>query len=201
MARCDMNDDTPKAPVPSRYRLVGVLPLVFFGLITVHYVKQGDPENMLWACHFSNLLIGVGLLVNWRAGVAAGLLWLSVGVPFWIIWLVGGGGFFVTSMLTHVGGATVGIWAMRQVSWSRGIWWKALLALLLLQLVCRYTTSPAANVNISHDVWKGWEQTFPSYPVYLILLLGITAVIFAVVEQGFLRLKFLQPPTVPENED
>ena len=199
--RCDMNASTPTL-IPLRHRrLVGALPLVFYALHMVKHVHAGDPGNMLWACHLSNLLIGVGLLVNWQTGVGAGLLWLSVGVPFWIIWLVGGGEFFVTSMLTHVGGAAVGIWAMRQVSWSRGIWWKAWLAILLLQLVSRYTTSPAANANISHDVWKGWEQTFPSYPVYLILLLGITAVIFAVAEQGFLRLKFLQPATEPENED
>jgi hypothetical protein len=131
-----------------------------------------------------------------------GLLWLSVGVPLWIGLLIGTPDeFSITSMLTHVGGAAVGIWAMRQVSWSRGTWWKAWLAILLLQLICHYTTSPEANVNISHDVWKGWEKTFPSYPVYLIMLLSITAMIFAVVEQGFLRLKFLQTPNEPENED
>ena len=198
MAHCEMNDDTQKVTVPSRYRLVGVLPLIFFGLHTAYHVGKGDPENMLWGCHLSNLLIGVGLLTSRPAVLAVGLLWLSVGVPLWIGLLIGTPDeFSITSMLTHVGGAAVGIWAMRQVSWSRGTWWKAWLAILLLQLICHYTTSPEANVNISHDVWKGWEKTFPSYPVYLIMLLSITAMIFAVVEQGFLRLKFLQT----ENED
>ena len=196
-----MNDDAPTAPAPSRYRLVGVLPLIFFGLHLAHYVGEGKPGNMLWACHLSNLLIGAGVLAKRPAVLAAGLLWLSVGVPLWIFWLAGGGEFLVTSALTHVGGAAVGIWAMRRVHWPRGIWWKAWLAIPLLQLICRFTTPPELNVNISHSVWEGWEQTFPLYSVYLALMLGITAVIFAVAEQGFLRLKFLQPATEPENED
>ena len=202
MARCDMNDDTPKAPASKHYRLVGVLPLIFFGLHTAYHVGKGDPENMLWGCHLSNLLIGMGLLTSRPAVLAVGLLWLSVGVPLWIGLLIGTPDeFSITSMLTHVGGAVVGIWAVCRMNWPRGTWWKAWLVIPLLQLVCRFTTPPAANVNISHEVWKGWGKTFPSYPVYLILLLGITAVIFAVVEQGFLRLKFLQTPNESENED
>ena len=75
MVHCDMNADTPKVTVPSRYRLVGVLPLIFFGLHTAYHVGKGDPENMLWGCHLSNLLIGVGLLTSRPAVLAVGLLW------------------------------------------------------------------------------------------------------------------------------
>jgi hypothetical protein len=195
-----MNDDAPTAPAPSRYRLVGMLPLVFFGLHLAHYVGVGKPENILWACHLSNLLIGAGLLANRPAVLAVGFLWLSVGVPLWIGWLAGGGGFLVTSALTHVGGAAIGIWALRRMNWPRGAWWKAWLAIPLLQLLCRFTTPSELNVNISHKVWEGWEQTFPSHAVCLALLLSVTAVIFAVVEMLFLRLKSLQPPALPATE-
>ena len=87
------------------------------------------------------------------------------------------------------------------MSWPRGVWWKAWLAIPLLQLICRLTTPAELNVNIAHKVWEGWEQTFPSYPLYLALLLGATAAIFVVVEQGFRRLPFLQPPTPTANVD
>ena len=199
--RCDMNASTPTLIPLRQHRLLGVLPLVFYALHTVKHVHAGDPGNMLWACHLSNLLIGAGLLANWRAGVAAGLLWLSVGVPLWIGWLTGGGDFSITSALTHVGGVAVGVWAIRRMSWPRGVWWKAWLAIPLLQLICRLTTPSELNVNIAHKVWEGWEQTFPSYPLYLALLLGATATIFVVVEQGFRRLPFLQPPTPTANVD
>ena len=193
VAHCIMNYDVLSTLSESRQRLVGLLPLIFFGLHLAHHVHLGDPENMLWACHLANLLIGVGLLLNWRAVVAVGVLWLSIGLPLWISWLSGSPGeFSITSGMTHVGGMVVGVWAMRQMTWPRGIWWKAWLAIPLLQVLSHFTTKTSQeareeNVNISQGVWDGWGDIFPSYPVYLVLILGMVAVVFALVEKGFLR--------------
>ena len=83
------------------------------------------------------------------------VLWLSIGLPLWISWLSGSPReFSITSGMTHVGGMVVGVWAMRQMTWPRGIWWKAWLAIPLLQVLSHFTTKTSQeareeNVNIS----------------------------------------------------
>jgi hypothetical protein len=65
----------------------------------------------------------------------------------------------------------------------RHVWWRATLAFAALQVVCRFVTPPAPNVNVAHAVWAGFESVFPSYPLYVALLLAALAASFLAVEK------------------
>ena len=55
-------------------------------------------------------------------------------------------------------------------------------------LVTRFTTPPALNINLAHAVWAGWEDTFPRYDVYFVVVVGGFALTFIGVELLFRRL-------------
>ena len=59
---------------------------------------------------------------------------------------------------------------------------------LSLLLLSRLVTPPAANVNLAHQVWAGWEDLFPSYAVYFAVLLAGSAVLYAAIEALLRRL-------------
>ena len=85
------------------------------------------------------LLLGIGLLPALGFAFAAGC-----GLPFWLLELASGGEFAPTSLLTHVLGLALGLVALAWAGLPGGVWWKALLAVALLQEFCRWAT-PAAS--------------------------------------------------------
>jgi hypothetical protein len=48
------------ARLETRYRLLGVLPLLFFAVQTIHYWRFGGMGNLLWMCNAGNVLLGIG---------------------------------------------------------------------------------------------------------------------------------------------
>ena len=54
-------------PLTLRFRLLGLLPLVFFLAQTIHYRRVGGMGNLLWMCNLGNLLLAIGLfsLITW----------------------------------------------------------------------------------------------------------------------------------------
>jgi len=163
---------------------LGGLAFAFYAAHGVHYFRVHQLDCMLWACHLSCLAIGIGLVARWASAVAAGVLWLSIGLPFWIYYLCAGGEFLPTSILTHVGGLVVGGLGIRKLGWPRHSWWKAALALVPLHLLCRIVTTPKENVNLAFRIWPGWEKYFPSHFVYLVGVLVLCAAVFLSVETG-----------------
>jgi hypothetical protein len=69
-----------------------------------------------------------------------------------------------------------------------GVWWKALLALALLQEVCRWVTPAAANVNLAFAIYPGWERWFPSHLAYRLTLGVLMGAGYFGVELGLRRL-------------
>jgi hypothetical protein len=156
-------------------RWLGLLALAFYAVHCVYHVRRGHAEDVLWACHFAALVIGIGLLGGWPTWVAVGVTWLVVGVPLWLLDVASGGEFNLTSVLTHVGGLAVGIVGLRQLGMPSQVWWKALLALAALQQVCRWVTPVEANVNVAFNVYPSMKAYFASYWAYL----GTMGVLFA----------------------
>lgn len=147
---------------------LGVVALLCFLIHGGSHVLRGTAHDVLWACTLANLLIGVGLLFRWPRDLSAqlcsiGVLWLCVGNFTWLLDLILGGEFFVTSLLTHWLGLGVGIWGLLRLGWPDRAWLHATLALIALQLVCRLLTPPAANVNVAHAVYAGYQRIYPSY--------------------------------------
>ena len=153
----------------------------------VVHLARGEPYDLLWGCHLAVLLVGAGLWTGKAAINAIGLLWACIGLPIWLIYTFTGGEFMPTSVLTHVGGFALGIAGVRRLGMPAGVWWKALAAYLTLWAVTRALTPPQANVNLAFGVWPGWEDSFPSYPIYFATLFASGALTFLAGEQLFRR--------------
>jgi hypothetical protein len=100
----------------------------------------------------------------------------------WGVYLASGGEFLPTSLLTHVGGLVVGGLAVLFLGLPQHSWWRAILAFLVLQQLCRFAAPTHANIDLAHSVWPGWETIFPPYLGYQVFLLAVGSASFALVE-------------------
>ena len=179
--RPDRRTEGSYLPVKA-YRGWGALACAFYAIHGSFHLTRGHPEELLWACHLGALWVGIGLLIRRPAFHAIGFLWLCVGSVLWGVYLASGGEFIPTSLLTHVGGLVVGGLAVLFLGLPRHSWWRAILAFLVLQQLCRFATPAHANINLAHSVWPGWETIFPSYLGYQVFLLAVGSASFALVE-------------------
>jgi len=158
----------------------GLVAIGFYLAYAFRLTRLRRAENVLWACHLGCLLVGIGWLIHWPLANAIGLLWSVPGIFFWALYLAGGGEFTWTSLFTHVGGASLGLWAAATLGFPSGAWWKAGLGFALLVLCSRRLSRAQENVNFSIKVWNGWEKHFPSHARQLaLLLLGAFALFLA----------------------
>src|SRR5260370_2122660 len=100
-------DEPTQATATARdvwFRLLGVLPLVFFMGQAVHYWRYGGFGNMLWMCNIGNLLLAIGLFIGQRELIRVGAIWMIPGLGIWIRYVLFEYGFLLTSTLAHVGG-------------------------------------------------------------------------------------------------
>src|SRR5437016_6118572 len=125
--------------------LPGILALSFYVAHAAAHLLAHRPADLLWACHLACVWIGAGALFSMATPAAIGVSWLALGVPLWILDLATGGEFFPTSLLTHVGGAVVGVLVVRRLGVPRGTWWRATAALFVLHLVTRAVPSARAS--------------------------------------------------------
>jgi hypothetical protein len=160
--------------------VAGILAVVFYVVRVGFYFAAGEPQNMLWSCHLACLLVGVGLLSSSATLNAIGVLWITIGIPMWVLDLATGGAFLAPSVLTHFGALVLGGFGVRGLGWPAGMWWKAILALGGLHALTRLISPPEGNVNLAFAVWPGWERHFPSHAVYLLLLGSLSAAVFFV---------------------
>ncbi len=163
-------------------RWLGHLALLFYALNAVYHLRDGDPDNMLWACHLGALLVGVGMVLRKPMVNLIGILWLSVGTPLWLYNLFGGGEFFWTSTLTHLGGLAIGIFGARSLGEVDPVWWKALVLLVPLHVLSRWITSEERNTNFAHRVWPGMEGLFRTHFGFLLAVAVLCAGLFLAVE-------------------
>ncbi len=163
----------------------GVAACAIYGVHAGYHVWRGTPEEALWGCTMATLAVGVGWLAGSPTLHAVGVLWLTLGLPFWLLDLVMGGEFIPTSVLTHLGGLAIGLAGLARLGMPRHAWWRAVAAFAVLQAICRWTTPPSTNVNVAHSIWKGWEGVFPSYPVYWAVMLAVYGVVFFAAETAY----------------
>jgi hypothetical protein len=156
---------TAEALLTTRQRLAGLLPLIFFLIHALYYVRHGGLGHILWMCNISNLLLAAGILLNQPRLVRAAVLWLILGLPLWLYFVVLRGEWLLTSSLAHVGGLAVGLFALAKVRADRWSWLCACAFawFLFLQQVCRWVTPAELNVNVAHRIYSGWEQVFSAY--------------------------------------
>jgi hypothetical protein len=170
-----------KPPLELRFRLLGILPLIFFLIQTIHYWRFGGMGNLLWICNVGNVLLGVGLLLGHRELIRAAAIWTIPGLGIWIRYVLVASGFYFSTTLAHVGGITVGLVALRRVRMDRLAWIYALAWSLLTQLAARVLTSPELNVNLTHRIQPGWENLFSSYWKFWLVLFVVTAIVLWII--------------------
>ena len=170
-----------RAGLEPRYRLLGLLPLIFFLVQTIHYWRFGGMGNLLWICNLGNVLLGIGLLIDQRELIRAAGIWTIPGLLVWIMYVLLPSGFYFSTTLAHVGGIIVGLIALKRVGVDRFAWLYAFVWMLLTQIAARLVASPELNVNLAHHVQSGWETTFSSYWKFWVVLMLATAAVLWVV--------------------
>jgi len=177
------------------FRLLGLLPLLFFLLHANYYRQVGGMSNMLWMCNIGNLVLAVGLFLASPILIRLAVIWLIPGLPIWLWFVVRPGGWILTSFFAHAGGLTVGLIAMQKVRASRWMWLQAFVWFLLVQEICRLFTPVGPNVNAAHLIYGEFEPLFNRY--WQFWTVGTLVVAIGLWIMGFLLLK-LFPPHPPE---
>jgi hypothetical protein len=162
--------------------ILGIVVLVFFVLLAAYHVLDAKPYHILWSCHAACLLVGCGVLFRYPLLNGIGFLWLCYGVPLWIMNVLTGDELILLSVPTHLGGLLIGLWGVKRFGIPRFTWITASICLLILGIVCRFTTPPQANVNLSHAIWHGFETYFPSYLIYIVIVYTSSVVSFCIIE-------------------
>jgi hypothetical protein len=167
----------------SQRRLLGILPLAFFSAQAIHYWHINQLGHMLWMCNIGNLLLAIGLFLEEAILIRIAVIWMLPGIVVWVLYVVPTWGMLLTgrvgfgqlfgvisSTLAHVGGFSVGIVVLRRVRMDGRSWFYAFIWYLVVQLLSRLVTPAAMNVNLSHRIQDGWEQSFSSYWKFWLLL-------------------------------
>lgn len=168
----------PAEHLTTRFRLLGFLPLTFFLAQALHYWQIDQWGHLLWMCNVGNLLLAAGLFLDQPVMIRVAVIWSVPGFFIWLRYVVSewfnyatlDWGAVTSSTLAHVGGLTVGFVALRCVRADRRAWIYALLWYLAIQLLSRLVTPAELNVNVSHQIYQGWEGRFSSYFKFWIVL-------------------------------
>ena len=163
------------------FRLLGLLPLAFFLGQAAHYWRINELGNMLWMCNIGNLVLAIGLFLNNALLIRVSVLWMFPGIVVWLVYVMLAWGVFLSSTLAHVGGLTVGIFAVQRVGMDRASWRYALGWYLLVQFLSRLFTPANLNVNVAHHVGPGWEETFNAYWKFWLVLTVVTGIVLWVL--------------------
>lgn len=174
-----------------RFRLMGFLPLCFFIARGVEYmIVAKTPEQILWSCHVSNLMLAAGLFMGNPFLIRVSVLWLILGVPPWIIDMVWSHQITAIRIFSHLGGAIAAIFAIWRVGAKRRTWIPALLYFVILQQITRLLTEPGpyTNVNVAHFAYGPMKDWFASYWTYWIANTSVVALTLIIMEFALLRL-------------
>jgi hypothetical protein len=178
--------------------LLGILPLIFFLAQGIHYWRTNELGHMFWMCNIGNLVLGVGLLLGQPVLIRVAAIWLVPGLAVWYWYVVQPYGIVFSSTLAHIGGFIVAMFALRRVRVDAWAWLYAFGWYLIMQLFSRLLTPIEMNVNVSRAVYPGWEQAFPSYWKFWLVLALITAVSLWALGKVF---SLLWPPGGRAGED
>jgi hypothetical protein len=166
----------PSKLTKKQLRLLGIFPLAFFTAQAIHYWQINQLGHMLWLCNIGNLMLALGLFFEEAILIRVAVVWMVPGVVVWFFYVVPTWGMLLTgrfsyaevfgvlsSTLAHLGGFAVGIAVLRKVGMDGWTWLYAFIWYFIVQLLSRLVTPAAMNVNLSHGIQAGWEETFSSY--------------------------------------
>ncbi|HKO97797.1 MAG TPA: hypothetical protein VJU86_12440 [Pyrinomonadaceae bacterium] len=167
----------------SKIRLLAILPLAFFLAQAIHYWEINEFGHVLWMCNIGNLVLAIGIFFEKPLLVRVATIWTIPGLIVWCIYVVPGWGLLFTdhfswsllfgvvaSSLAHLGGIVIGLVALQRIGMDSRAWLFAFGWYFIVQLLSRLLTPPNMNVNLAHRVQDGFEQSFPVYWKFWLLL-------------------------------
>jgi len=165
-------------PLTMRFRLLGILPLMFFLAQAAHYWQINQLGHLLWMCNVGNVLLAAGLFLDQPRLIRVAVVWSVPGLFVWWRYVVMEWFGYATldwwavmsSTLAHVGGLIVGLISLRRIRMDRVTWLYAFAWYLAVQFISRLATRAALNVNVSHRIYVAWEREFQSYFKFWIVL-------------------------------
>ena len=174
-----------------RFRLLGFLPLCFFLARAIEYIIVAKtPEQMLWSCHISNLMLAAGLFMGNPFLIRVAVFWLILGVPPWIAEMIWSKMTTAVSIFSHLGGFIVAIVAIRRVGAKPWVWIPSLIYFVILQQITRLLTDPGpyTNVNVAHFGFGPMKDWFASYWTYWAANTSAVALTLIIIEFILARL-------------
>jgi hypothetical protein len=171
----------------SRRYGAGILAVLFYAIHAGVLLFGKEPYHLIWACHLGCIFVGAGLLIPQAWLFSVGFFWLSMGVPLWIVNVLTARDFMLTSTLSHIGGICIALYGFKFIRMPKFSWMAAIAGLLVLGVISRLVTPQYANVNLSFAVWSGWEDQFPSYFRYVVMILSGTTIFFLFLEFSIRR--------------
>jgi hypothetical protein len=184
-----------------------MLSLACFSAQAIHYWHIDQLGHMLWMCNIGNLLLAIGIFFEEAIMIRVAVMWMLPGVVVWLVYVVPTWGMLLTGKLSfgqlfgvlsstfaHIGGISVGLVVLRKVGMDGRAWLYAFIWYFVVQLLSRVLTPADMNVNLSHRIQDGWEQTFSSYWKFWLLLTLLVGLCLWIL--GFL-LKMLWPASDP----
>jgi len=166
---------------------LGIVGVIGFTVHAGWHIATGTPEDVIWICHLSALAVGLGLIFQRPLWSAVGLLCLLVGLPMWILYLLGGEPFILTSPLTHVLGPAIGLFAVREMGMPRRSWlwaWGWVIAITALTLA---VTPDASNVNLALGPSTSWPWAPTYWPYHISWMMGFWGLVLFMIEAGLRR--------------
>jgi hypothetical protein len=154
---------------------LGILPALFFFAYFAVALERGRAADSLWMCHIANLILAAGILARRPRAIALAVAWIVLGIPLWAFDLWRTGETSLASVLSHLGGLTVGLYVLSRVRISYNPWLPALLLYLVVQQLCRWLTPAEMNVNLAHRAYEGWEGLPGGYGAYWLGLAAAAA--------------------------
>ena len=149
-------------------RWTGILPLGFFFAHLSTHLAQGTPQNMLWLCNLSNLVLAAGIFFRMPLLVRVSVLWLIPGIPLWVLDMARTGYSPATTFLSHLGGLVIGLFALSRVNADKNMWIHAWIYAFFAWIACRLFTSPDLNVNVAFQIYPPLDRVFHHYWEYWI---------------------------------
>jgi hypothetical protein len=159
-------------------RGVGMLPFLFFVAYLAMAWEHGRAADSLWMCHVANLLLSAGIFALSPRLVGIAVLWIVLGIPLWALDVWRNAAVMPVSLVSHLGGLAVGMYAAWRLRLSFNPWVAALLVFVALQQVCRWLTPEAMNVNVAHAPYGEWDG--PYWVYWLVTTLAAAAALWGV---------------------
>jgi hypothetical protein len=171
----------------TRSTKLGLAALVLYLPHAAWHIAHGHPWDLMWACDLAMPILAFGCFARRGRAAVTAFLFLVYGSPMWLLDIVAGGGWVLTSPLIHIGGLVVAYLAVKTLGWSPRTWIVASASAAAILVLTRLISPSEENVNMVFRVYSGWEKYFSSHAVYIAgIWLSLTA-LFWMVEKVMLK--------------